>query len=72
VDEHGDVGVAPDIVDEVIPPLAVDVAIPARHHDRERRIGHPDPQRRRESPAVEPVEDVDVHVVRQFRRLSDP
>ena len=72
VDEHGDVGVAPDVVDEVVPPLAVDVAVAAGHHDGERRIGHPDRQRGGQGAAVETVEDVDVHVVRQFRRLSDP
>jgi len=71
VHDVGDVGVAADRVDEVVAALSVHVAVPADRHDRQRRIGRLDGRRRRQRPAMQPVEYVALLVVWQLGGLAD-
>jgi hypothetical protein len=71
VNQIGDVMIAAQRVEEVIPALSVAIAVTAHSENRQLRIGHLGPGSRGERSAVKDVEHVAVEVVRQFARLAD-
>jgi len=71
VHHQGHIGVATDRVDEMVSSFSVAVAFAGRYDGGELRIGGMNGQCRRQSPAVQPVEEIGLHVVRELGRLPN-
>src|SRR5262245_32525370 len=71
-EQDGQVHVAAQDVQQMIAADREPVAVTRDHEDLQLRPRHPEPGRDRRSPAVDRVEAVGVHVVREAARAADP
>ncbi len=70
--DQGDIEVAADVVEEVVPALPVDIPVAGFGDHNEGLIGDLYPGRRGQGPPVQAIEAVHPHVVDDLRGLADP